>query len=305
MTFALFSPNLYSGYTMTSRHRVRKEMCQERILARNFGERQAVKTPQTTRQIESFVEAAYGAQLLRSSCERDKKKAALTEQLAVKGSRLCGVYSAGIIEIEDEYIASLLHAKADLYIQAHQRQGVRIDPAVLHNLSITQSSLLETRRFCLTQAKQLDALRARSAGNALPVHMLGQKTSIAAKEIEAKIKLFNMTSMTPPTPSPTTINVSYHLSGPNNRINNGSVDSSTNTVDQREVLQKLTEAIVQSVQDSREQSNILQALTALQGETSKCGYLEKITKFVSAAASIGHIIGPYLPALIKKAESLL
>ena len=46
-------------------------------------------------------------------------------------------------------------------------------------------------------------------------------------------------------------------------------------------------------------------LEELKGQKTKADYLAMVPKFVSAAASISHIIAPYLPALIERAESLL
>ena len=52
-------------------------------------------------------------------------------------------------------------------------------------------------------------------------------------------------------------------------------------------------------------TEILARLDDLKSQKSKTDYLAAVPKFISAAASIGHLIGPYLPALIEKAESLI
>jgi hypothetical protein len=59
------------------------------------------------------------------------------------------------------------------------------------------------------------------------------------------------------------------------------------------------------VQDEAERREILARLDELKGQKTKIDYLAMVPKFVAAAASISHVIGPYLPALIERAESLL
>jgi hypothetical protein len=53
-----------------------------------------------------------------------------------------------------------------------------------------------------------------------------------------------------------------------------------------------------------ERSEILARLDELKAQKTKTDYLAMIPKFITAATSIGHIIAPYLPALMEKAEQL-
>ena len=69
-----------------------------------------------------------------------------------------------------------------------------------------------------------------------------------------------------------------------------------------EVMKDLAEKQVGVVATRKERSEILARLDELKTQKTKTDYLAMIPKFITAATSIGHIIAPYLPALMEKAE---
>ena len=97
-------------------------------------------------------------------------------------------------------------------------------------------------------------------------------------------------------------NITYHLV--NSRVTHGD-DNSVNIVNEKELFDSLASVIANAVEDMSERQEILERLDELRQEKSKTDYLTKLTKFLSAAGTIAHIIGPYLPALTEKAALLL
>lgn len=228
----------------------------------------------------------------------------LRASLASRGhSRSSSAQLLGEVDIEEECIAELLRRKADLYIDAYQRKSMKIGPEVLRDISDSHVSLVATRKSTLMAQAQLTAQRTRSSGsNAHFYAHLGKKASVAMKEIEAKIDLHNLT---PKKAEPMTVtNISYHLSGTGNRVVHGD-DNSTNVINEGELFDRLAGVVTSSVSDEAVRAEILARLDDLKTQKSKTDYLATVPKFIAAAASIGHLIGPYLPALIEKAESLL
>jgi hypothetical protein len=131
---------------------------------------------------------------------------------------------------------------------------------------------------------------------------LGKKASVAMKEIEAKIDLYNLT---PKKAEPMMVNnITYHLSGVGNRVVHGN-DNSVNVINEKELFDRLASVISTAVEDVAHRREILEKLDELRHETSKTDYLTKLTKFLAAAGTIAHAIAPYLPALTEKAASLL
>jgi hypothetical protein len=96
----------------------------------------------------------------------------------------------------------------------------------------------------------------------------------------------------------------YHLSGTGNRVVNGT-DQSVTIVNETQLFDKLTSTVTAAVADEAERKILLNKLEDLQKEKNKPDYLTKVTKFIAAAGSIAHLLSPYLPALVEKAESLL
>jgi hypothetical protein len=82
-------------------------------------------------------------------------------------------------------------------------------------------------------------------------------------------------------------------------------DNSVNIINEKELFDQLASVITSAVQDATERQSILEKLDELKAERSKTDYLTKLAKFIAAAGSIAHFIGPYLPALAEKAASLL
>jgi hypothetical protein len=132
---------------------------------------------------------------------------------------------------------------------------------------------------------------------------LGKRASQAMMEIGPKIDLYNLTPQTS-APTPVVNNI-FHLFGPGSKVVQGD-DHSTNTitVNEKELFQNLASSITSAVADTAERTKILARLDELKAQKTKTDYLAMISKFITAATSIGHIIAPYLPALMEKAEQL-
>jgi hypothetical protein len=97
-------------------------------------------------------------------------------------------------------------------------------------------------------------------------------------------------------------NISYHLV--NSRVTHGD-DHSVNIINEKELFEQLASVITGAVVDVAERREILEKLDDLRHEKSKTDYLTKLTKFLAAAGTIAHVIGPYMPALVEKASSLV
>jgi hypothetical protein len=254
-------------------------------------------------EIKRYVDKAYLAKIMQMNDLRRERNGDLYVSLAAKGhSRNSSACTLGEVNIEEDCIAQLLHQKADLYIDAYQRKGLRIGPDVLKDISHSQVEVIATRKSTLMAQAQQTSGRTNRPSRANFYAHLGKKASQAMKEIEAKIDLYNLT---PKRVSPMTVmNISYHLSGTVNRVVHGD-DNSVNIINEKELFDGLEAVITGAVQDEAQRAEILTRLDELQQQQTRTDYLARVPKFIAAAASIGHLIAPYLPALIEKAQSLL
>ena len=97
-------------------------------------------------------------------------------------------------------------------------------------------------------------------------------------------------------------NITYHLV--NSRVTHGD-DNSVNIVNEKELFDRLASAISSAIEDVTERQEILEKLDELRHEKGKTDCLTKLTKFLSAAGTIAHVVAPFLPALTEKAAGLL
>jgi len=233
---------------------------------------------------------------------REEKKRILACTLAHKGiSSSSSSYEIGIFDIEEKAIADLLHAKAEVYIKAYSRQGLSIGSDVLQDLSWTQAELVGVRKGCIIHEHQLRAMRTRRQGTPTMVGQLGKEASIAAKEIQAKIKLYNLT---PRETQHMSITNTFNVQGSYNRLYQDSTDNSVNIVNDAEIFQSLQTLISANIADETERKELLQHLQELQQEKSKSGYMQKITALLTASSKIAPLLADYLPALIDWAKHL-
>jgi hypothetical protein len=254
-------------------------------------------------EIKRYVGKAHLAKIMQMNDLQRERKKELYASLAIKGYSLDS--SACILrqlEIHEDCVAELLHQKADLYIDAYQRKGMKIGPEVFKDISHSQVELVAARKSTLMAEAQLTAVRTNRPSNAHFYAHFGKKASQAMKEIEAKIDLYNLT---PKKVNPMTVmNITYHLSGNQSRVVHGD-DNSVNIINEKELFENLTAVINGAVPDEAKRGEILARLDDLKQQKRKTDYLAMVPKFIAAAVSIGHLIGPYLPALIEKADSLL
>ncbi len=253
-------------------------------------------------EIKRYVDKAYMAKIMQMNDVRRNRNDDSYASLAARGhSRNSSACMLGEVDIEEDCIAELLHQKADLYIDAYQRKGLKIGPDVLKDVSRSKVELITTRKSTLMAQAQLTAGRTNRPSRANFYAQLGKKASQAMKQIEAKIDLYNLT---PKRASPTTImNITYHLSGTGNRVVHGD-DNSLNIINEKELFDGLTTVITGAVKDETHRKEIIARLEELKRQTTKADYLATVPKFIAAASSIGHLIAPYLPALIEKAQPL-
>jgi hypothetical protein len=96
--------------------------------------------------------------------------------------------------------------------------------------------------------------------------------------------------------SPSTV---YNVTGPNARLNIGSVDSSTNVVNVApvELFTKIQRTIEERVIAEQERDELLARLADLQSAQSTPAYPEQYQRFIAAAANHITILAPFLPAL--------
>lgn len=90
---------------------------------------------------------------------------------------------------------------------------------------------------------------------------------------------------------------SITVSGPNARVNVGSMDNSTNVVAEAAVFGDLAMAIRNGVADQAERDKLLSAVEAMKQAHSGGGFLAAYQRFMSVAADHFGVIGPFLPAL--------
>jgi hypothetical protein len=93
--------------------------------------------------------------------------------------------------------------------------------------------------------------------------------------------------------------VVYKVTGPNARLNIGSVDSSTNVVNvaPTELFTQLRLIIEEKVQAEQEREELLARLADLQSTQGTPTYLDRYQRFIAAAANHMTILAPFLPAL--------
>jgi hypothetical protein len=255
-------------------------------------------------EIKKYIDKAYLAKLMQMNDQRLQRNGALYVTLHNGGhSRNSSACVLGEVDIEEALMAELLHQTADLYIDAYERKGLKIGPEVMKDLAEKQVGVVATRKATLMAQSQLTAQRTKQMSKANYYSHLGKKASQAMMEIGPKIDLYNLTPQkSEPTP---VVNNIFHLSGTGSKVVQGD-DHSTNTitVNEKELFQSLASAITSAVGDTAERSEILARLDELKAQKTKTDYLAMIPKFITAATSIGHIIAPYLPALMEKAEQL-
>jgi hypothetical protein len=212
-------------------------------------------------EIKKYVDAAFIAKILRMNEVRLERNREMRGRLSARGySRNSSACVLGEVDIEEECIAELLHQKAELYLEAYERKGLKIGSDVLRDLSETQVNTIAVRKGTLMAEAQLTAARTRSNSNAHFFAHLGKKASIAIKEIEAKIGLYNLTPMKS---EPITVtNISYHLSGVGNRVVLGG-DHSVNIINERELFEGLAAAITGAIQNEDERREVLAKLDEL------------------------------------------
>ena len=95
-----------------------------------------------------------------------------------------------------------------------------------------------------------------------------------------------------------TISIVYNVSGPNARVNTGSVDMSTNTVKMGETqfFADLRQKIA-TIPDEAERRRLLEEFELLQTQKGKGGLAATYLKFVEHTANHMTLLGPFLPAL--------
>lgn len=254
-------------------------------------------------EIQRYVQKAFLAKIMHMNEVREEKKRDLRAGLSARGHGLAsGSMIVGAIQIEEDCIADLLRQKADLYLDAYERKGLKIGPDVLKDISHSQIEITAARKSSLMGEAQMRSMRTHQHQGIAGYGHLGKKASVAMKEIEAKIDLYNLT---PRKAEPMTINnTTYHLSGVGNRVVHGD-DNSVNVINEQELFDRLASVIETHVQDLSARQDLLEKLEELRNEKSKGNYLTKLTQLLGAATSIAHLIGPYLPGLTEKAASLL
>jgi hypothetical protein len=254
-------------------------------------------------EIQRYVHKAFLAKITQMNEARERRKRDLRAELAYRGhSSNSSAWMLGGIEIEEECIADLLRQKADLYLDAYERKGLKIGPDVLRDISHSQVEITAARKSALIGEAQMHGVRTHHFQNLSAYGHLGKKAAMAMKEIEAKIDLYNLTPMKA---EPMTINnITYHLSGMGNRVVHGD-DNSVNIINEGELFDQLASIIRTNVDDASGRAEFLEKLDELKREKNKTDYLTKLTRFLSAAAAIAHLLAPYLPALTERTALLL
>ena len=99
-------------------------------------------------------------------------------------------------------------------------------------------------------------------------------------------------------PSGTGGNFTFHVSGPNSRVNVNSHDQSHNTVIADNAFVELKTKIKSDVSDAEEQSCLLAAIEKMQNHLDdRTAFAAAYQKFIASAANHMTLIAPFLPAI--------
>jgi acyl carrier protein len=148
-------------------------------------------------EIHQYVQKAFLAKIMQMNDIRQDKMLELRSELGRHGHSLnSSAWVIGEVEIEEDCIANLLRQKGGLYIEAYGRVGLRIGPDVLRDLAHSQVELTTVRKNSLAGGAQLTAGRTNQHQNTTMYGHLGKKASVAMKEVEASIDLYNLSHPT-------------------------------------------------------------------------------------------------------------
>jgi hypothetical protein len=148
-------------------------------------------------EIHQYVQKAFLAKIMQMNDVRQNKMLELRGDPGRHGHSMnSSAWMIGEVEIEEDSIADLLRQKADLYIDAYRRLGLRILPDVLKDLAHSQVELTAARKSSLIGSTQLTATRTNRPQNMMIYGHFGKKASVAMKEIEARIDLYNLSHST-------------------------------------------------------------------------------------------------------------
>ena len=99
-------------------------------------------------------------------------------------------------------------------------------------------------------------------------------------------------------PSGTGGNFTFHVTGPNARVNIGSQDHSQNTVSSGNIFAELREKIEGNVSDGAQQSRLLGLIETMEkNKNDRSAYASAYQQFISSAADHMTLIAPFLPAI--------
>jgi len=148
-------------------------------------------------EINQYVQKAFLAKIMQMNDVRQNKLLELRGELGRRGHRLnSSAWMIGEVDIEEDCIANLLRQKGCLYIEAYGRVSLRIGPDVLKDLAHSQVELTAVRKNSLIGTAQLTAARTNRPQNMTMYGHLGKKASVAMKEVEASIDLYNLSHPT-------------------------------------------------------------------------------------------------------------
>jgi hypothetical protein len=97
----------------------------------------------------------------------------------------------------------------------------------------------------------------------------------------------------------------YVLSGQQARLNINSIDNSVNSISisEEDVFPKLRSELNAKVPDSARRQEIIAVVNELEAARGSSSYAEKFTGFLSVAADVMTIIGPFVPVLAALAQN--
>lgn len=145
-------------------------------------------------QIKKYVANAFLTKMLHKNEERETRKRDAKARLAHAGySPNSSAWLLSAADIEEDCIAELTLEHADLYIDAYRRQGLKIGPEVMQDITEAHGNMAGARKATLIAEAQLTASRTNSIPNNHVYKRLGSKASIALRDAGDKINLYNLT----------------------------------------------------------------------------------------------------------------
>ena len=250
--------------------------------------------------IRQYAVTAMMAARQKQTRVLNEKSVALQAEMASRGHVRSSVHDIRNIALVEESDAAVLQATADAYIEGHRVRGLPIGQDVVKHLEQIMNEMIRTSKQSLLRSAAMSGNRSGGGLNYVNhLSSFGGRSREALSAIKAQIELHNLSPAGAAQPS-----VAFHLHGAHTRVNIGSVDQSTNILNEEQLFDKLAAALEAGIGAEDERRQLLGAVVGLREETEKQKFYRRYSEFVTLAANHIQIVMPFLPALAELAHKL-